>query len=242
MIFVYALTFGLFVALFTREVIAPASGASCDKRWRIYAAAINAGNLAIVLGAGLFFPDLIRQWSLFTLAGEIHVVLESLIVFFPASFVFYWWHRLQHRSDFLWRTTHQLHHSPSRLETLTAFYAHPLDGFAAIMINTVMAFGVFGVSVYGAALAILYVTVFNLLVHTDMKTPWWLGFIIQRPEMRRLHHEFDSHSGNYGLPIYDLMFGTWKNPRPNAPLAPCGFREENQYRVKEMLLMKDVGG
>lgn len=31
----YFVAFGLFVLLFTREVIAPASGAPCDKRWRI---------------------------------------------------------------------------------------------------------------------------------------------------------------------------------------------------------------
>ena len=29
------------------------------------------------------------------------------------------------QSDFLWRWVHQLHHSPSRIETITAFYGNP---------------------------------------------------------------------------------------------------------------------
>ena len=89
-----------------------------------------------------------------------------------------------------------------------------------------------------AALSILYFGIFNLIAHADQRTPFWLGFIVQRPEMHRLHHERGKHRNNYGLPIWDMLFGTWQNPRSGKVV--CGFDPENEYRVREMLLLKNV--
>ncbi|PWE17381.1 fatty acid hydroxylase [Marinicauda salina] len=239
MVFVYLLTFGLFVLLFTREVIAPASGASCDKRWRLFAGAINILNIVVVLTAGVIFSGWIDANSLVTLPPRFGVIGTSFAVFLTAGFVTYWWHRLMHASDTIWRMVHQLHHSPSRVETLTAFYVHPLDSFAAAFLNAVVAYWILGASAWATGLAFFYVSVFNLIAHADMRTPYWLGFFLQRPEMHRIHHERGAHRNNYGLPIFDMLFGTWCNPT-GAPVA-CGFSEPNEYRVRDMLLMRDVG-
>lgn len=248
MIFLYFFAFGLFVILFTREVIAPATGASCDKRWRIFAGALNTANAIVVVAAGLFFAPFIARFHLFSLPewvglAWIDSIWQSGVVFLTASLLAYGWHRLCHAHDGLWRMIHQLHHSPSRIETLTAFYAHPVDSFAASTLNALVAYGVFGVGPETAAMAMAYVALFNLVAHADIRTPWWLGLIIQRPEMHRLHHEHGKHAGNYSLPVIDMMFGTWHNPRTDtARTVTCGFKPENEYRIKEMLLMKDVGG
>jgi len=238
MFLVYFLTFGLFVVLFTREVIAPASGATCDKRWRIFAGIINTMSLGAVVVAGVLFSTWIDQNSLITLPGEIGTLGSSLIVFLTASFMAYLWHRLTHISDTLWRIIHQLHHSPARIETLTAFYAHPVDSFAASLLNAVVAYLIFGVSAPTAGLALMYVSIFGLIAHADMKTPYWLGYFIQRPEMHRIHHERDSHKNNYGLPLWDMLFGTWRNPKQGKTI--CGFSEDNQYKIREMLLMQSL--
>ena len=237
---VYFATFALFSVIFTREVIAPASGASCDKRWRLYAGFLNGLNLVVVVAAGVLFGGWIRGNSLLALDGRLDVVSASLVTFLVASFVAYWHHRLIHRSDRLWRWVHQLHHSPSRIEALTAFYIHPFDGLLAALLNAVVAYVVLGVGPAAAALALLMVTAFNLVAHADLRTPWWLGFFVQRPEMHRVHHERGVHANNYGLPLWDILFGTWRNPR-TAP-ALCGFAEDKERMIGQMLLLKDVDG
>ena len=110
--FVYFATFAVFSVIFTREVIAPASMATCDKRWRIYAGALNAGNLVVVMAAGLSFQTWIDHASLFHLRNRLDPVSASLIAFMASSFVAYWYHRATHWSDTLWRTVHQLHSQP----------------------------------------------------------------------------------------------------------------------------------
>lgn len=236
----YFMTFAVFSVIFTREVIAPASGSTCDKRWRIYAGALNAANLAAVVAAGFLFESWIEGRSLLRLHAVVDPATGSVLTFLAASFVAYWWHRAIHKSDRLWRWVHQLHHSPARIEALTAFYIHPFDALLASLLNAVVAYLVLGVGGVSAALALIYVTIFNLVAHADLRSPWWLGFVIQRPEMHRVHHERGVHANNYGLPLWDLVFGTWRNPRVGS--SECGFAEEKERLIGQMLLLKDVKG
>jgi sterol desaturase/sphingolipid hydroxylase (fatty acid hydroxylase superfamily) len=238
--YVYFGAFALFSIIFTREVIAPASGATCDKRWRIYAGGLNAANLIVVAVAGLLFREQIGRQSIFDLASRFDPITGSVLTFLAASFVAYWYHRAVHHSDRLWRWIHQLHHSPSRIESLTAFYVHPFDGLAAALLNASVAYLVLGVSGLSAALALFYVVVFNLIAHADLRTPWWLGLVLQRPEMHRLHHQRGVHASNYGLPIFDMMFGTWRNPR--SGVVECGFADDKERLVADMLMLRDVKG
>ena len=240
MILVYFGTFALFSVIFTREVIAPASRATCDKRWRLYAGSLNALNLVVVVAAGFLFQGWIAGHSWLKLDGRIDPISGGLVTFLTASFFAYWYHRAIHKSDRLWRWIHQLHHSPTRIEALTAFYIHPLDGLLATLLNAVIAYGLLGVGPLSAAIGLGCVTVFNLMAHADVKTPWWLGFVTQRPEMHRIHHERGAHRNNYGLPVWDLLFGTWRNPR--AGWVECGFPDDKERLIGQMLMMKDVDG
>jgi sterol desaturase/sphingolipid hydroxylase (fatty acid hydroxylase superfamily) len=237
---VYFITFAAFVVIFTREVVAPASGASCDKRWRLYAGGLNAANLGVVVAAGFLFEGWISGSSLLGLSGRLDVVSGAILTFLVSSFVAYWWHRLIHKSDRLWRWTHQLHHSPSRIEALTAFYVHPFDALAATLLNALVAYVILGVGGLSAGLSLVGVTLFNLVAHADQRTPWWMGVFIQRPEMHRLHHERGAHRGNYGLPLWDLIFGTWRNPREGQ--VECGFAPEKEAQIGPMLMCRDVDG
>lgn len=237
---VYFLTLAAFTVVFTREVIAPASGASCDKRWRLYAGTLNLANLVAVVAAGNLFRGWIDGHSLLGLGQRLGVVGGSLVTFLIASLIAYGYHRAVHASDRLWRWVHQLHHSPSRIEALTAFYVHPIDALLASLINAAVAYVLLGVDAAAAALALLYVTLFNLVAHADLRTPRWLGWFVQRPEMHRVHHERGAHAGNYGLPLWDLVFGTWRNPEVGPAL--CGFTEDKERQVGRMLLLRDVDG
>ncbi|MGV9010291.1 sterol desaturase family protein [Brevundimonas sp.] len=240
MLALYFVGLAVFTIIFTREVIAPASRALCDKRWRLFAGSLNVANgLAVVL-AGFLFSPWIEGRSVFGLAGKMDVVSASLLTFMVSSLVAYWWHRAIHRSDRLWRWVHQLHHSPVRIEALTAFYVHPFDALLAALLNAVVAYVILGVDGVAAGLSLTYVTLFNLVAHADLKTPWWLGFLTQRPEMHRVHHERGKHANNYGLPLWDMMFGTWRNPR--SGWIECGFPDDKERLIGQMLAMKDVDG
>ena len=49
--------------------------------------------------------------------------------------------------------------------------------------------------------------------HTNVRTPQWIGYIFQRPEMHRIHHEYQKHAHNYGdIVWWDMLFGTYRNP------------------------------
>ena len=227
-----------FVITFTLEVIRPASGATCNKRWQIYAGALSFVQIGFTLVAGVIFEDFFSQNSIFSFTKSYPDIIVGFISFFAASFIAYWWHRAMHKYDALWRIFHQLHHSPSRIESLTSFYMHPFDGIAATFINAFCAYFLFGANIEAAAWGLLFAGLNNLYIHLDLTSPYWLGYVIQRPEMHRVHHKRGFHAQNYGLPIWDLLFGTFENPK--IRVENCGFVPEQEKRIAEMLRMKNI--
>lgn len=235
---VYTLIVLAFAVIFTIEVIAPASRAHCDRRWMMLAGALNLTQMGAALAAGHLFRQWFADVSLFGLPATLHPVAGGALVFIVASFIAYWWHRAEHASDLLWRVFHQLHHAPGRVESLTAFYAHPFDSIAATFITCATAYLLFGLDALAAAVALLLVSLFNLYIHSDTASPRWVGWIVQRPEMHRVHHRRGHHAGNYGLPVWDLLFGTWTNPQERV--EHCGFDPDKAARIGDMLLTRDV--
>ena len=54
----------------------------------------------------------------------------------------------------------------------------------------------------------------ELFYHWNVRTPRWLGTIVQRPESHCVHHQEQLHRHNYAdLPVFDLLFGTYLNPK-----------------------------
>lgn len=227
-----------FVALFCREVIAPASRNRCDRRWLILASATGIVTVVLTLAAGYVFSTNIRRAALIEAGQWLSDPAVGIASFLLTSFIFYWWHRATHWSDLLWRVFHQLHHSARRVEALTAFYAHPLDSAAAICISGCASYLILGASPAAAAIALLLTGLFDLFLHSDLRTPRWLGYFVQRPEMHTVHHQLGHHRQNYGLPIWDLLFGTWTNPRERS--MRLGFDGDKSDRITDMLLCRDV--
>jgi sterol desaturase/sphingolipid hydroxylase (fatty acid hydroxylase superfamily) len=55
---------------------------------------------------------------------------------------------------------------------------------------------------------------YGMFQHFNIRTPCWLGFVIQRPEAHAEHHRCGVHAHNYSdLPLWDLLAGSWRNPR-----------------------------
>ena len=163
--------------------------------------------------------------------------LSGLVAYLIITFFVYWWHRFRHHNNFAWKVFHQVHHSTYRLQAITALYAHPTDFVANLLIINLVCYGLLGLNIEAASWATLWVSVFEYWEHTNVRTPRWLGYFIVRPEMHRIHHERNRHSNNYGLPIWDLIFGTYENSNRQVE---CGFELQNESRVKEMLVCKQV--
>jgi hypothetical protein len=75
--------------------------------------------------------------------------------------------------------------------------------------------------------------------HWNINTPQWLGFIFQRPESHRVHHQFGHHTNNFAdLPLWDMLFQTFKNPKNFR--ARCGYESWREDRFEDMLAFRDV--
>jgi sterol desaturase/sphingolipid hydroxylase (fatty acid hydroxylase superfamily) len=91
-----------------------------------------------------------------------------------------------------------------------------------------------------AAAAVGYVaTFYGMFQHWNVKTPRWLGYIIQRPESHGIHHELGVHAHNYSdFPLWDILMGTIVNPETFD--GEVGFAGDAPQRVGAMLRFKDV--
>ncbi len=148
-------------------------------------------------------------------------------------------HRAYHRYDPLWRWAHQLHHSPQRLDISGGVYFTPLE-----VVNNVLVFQLVVVFVLGldpvAAAVTGYIAVFyGLFQHFNIRTPRWLGYLIQRPESHSVHHRRGFHAYNYSdLPLWDLLWGTFRNPKEFH--GEVGFEREPSLRMGAMLVGRDA--
>lgn len=155
------------------------------------------------------------------------------------SFVYYWYHRSEHRFDALWRALHQLHHSPGRVDAAGFAVAHPFDVAVQTALQIGILLGVLGLHPAAAALVGLYGAIAELVQHLNIRTPRWLEWIMQRPEAHQRHHEFGQHAGNYGdWPVWDRLLGTYRTPAA-GPLR-YGFEDGPSKRVGAMLALVDV--
>ncbi len=206
--------------------------------WHWRALAINGVQLALVGLGGLTWNHYFRQYSLLHVGHWHTAPTEGLAYWFGGTFVFYWWHRLRHANGF-WLVFHQLHHSPTRIELLTSFYKHPVEILADSVITSFCVFFLLGGTAEAAAWTSLFGAAGEYFYHSNIATPKWLGYVIQRPEHHSIHHQLDVHRYNYGdLTWWDRLFGTFKEADDFAPA--CGFPRHNERRVWEMLTFRDV--
>jgi sterol desaturase/sphingolipid hydroxylase (fatty acid hydroxylase superfamily) len=206
--------------------------------WRLRALAISltavALSFALPMGMARLIGDrtVLNLTSLGTLGGAVVAILVY-------ELCHYWYHRTVHRSDALWRGLHQMHHSAESLDAWGANYLSPADAAMFIGMGTLVFGPLLGVSPAAAAIANLFVTFNAFFQHANIRTPRWLGYIIQRPESHGVHHERGVHRYNYSdLPLWDMVFGTFQNPETFE--RKVGFYDGASTRVVDMLLARDV--
>jgi sterol desaturase/sphingolipid hydroxylase (fatty acid hydroxylase superfamily) len=206
--------------------------------WLPRALAFNAAQACVILLSGYTWNHWLQSVSLLHVGGH-GLLLDAAIGYFTITFVFYWWHRWRHEVPQLWLWLHQIHHSPKRLELLTTFYKHPLEIVLDSMLSSLVTYAVLGLSPAAATLAFVMTGLAEMFYHWNISTPRWIGYFIQRPESHCVHHQRGVHRYNYSdLPIWDMLFGTFKNPA--AFTRECGFDADREERVTDMLRGRNV--
>jgi len=207
--------------------------------WPVRVVLVNLVQLGVVLVAGVTWEAWFSSRSLLDLSVHVGPTFGGFIAYFIATFVFYWWHRWRHEVDLLWIGFHQIHHSPQRIEVITSFYKHPGEMVVNSLIGSALVYGILGLTPEAGAVYTACTALGEFFYHTNVRTPRWIGYVFQRPEMHRIHHQHCRHKNNYGdIVWWDMLFGTYENP--NEFLHTCGFDNEREQRLAEMLLYKDV--
>ena len=205
--------------------------------WRLRAGLVT---LAIVVWS---------TWFALTLGGllaDVHVFDLSGLGLWGAplgvlvyEFGHYWYHRAAHRFDWLWRAGHQMHHSAESLDAFGAYWLHPVDAALFTAIQVLVMYPLLGLAPEAGALAALWLTFNAFFQHANVRTPAWLGYVLQRPESHLVHHGRGVHAYNYAdLPLWDMLFGTFRNPATID--AQAGFYDGASSRVAEMIAFQDV--
>ncbi|MBK7642326.1 MAG: sterol desaturase family protein [Planctomycetes bacterium] len=221
------------------ERLAPGWKLPRVRTWTARVLLVNAVQLGVVLLAGWSWERWLSSASLLHLSAQLSPLVGGFLAYFIATFVFYWWHRWRHTVGFLWRGFHQIHHSPQRIELLTSFYKHPLEMIANSILGSLLVYALLGLSLEAGTVYTACTALGEFFYHTSVRTPRWVGFVFQRPEMHRIHHQHGRHQNNYGdFVCWDMLFGTYENPREFS--ATCGFDDAREQRLAEMLRFRDV--
>lgn len=228
----------LFCALMLLEVIAPGREQTSVKGWVPRALIFFVGYFYLSTYLPLFWDKYLIEYQLFDLTA-MNVYLSTLVAVLVFELLIYVWHRSLHKTNWLWRSFHQMHHSAERVDTLGAFYFSPLDMIGFTMMGSLSLALIVGVSPQTTTY-FLFITMFLVIFqHTNIKTPQWLGYLVQRPESHSVHHAKGIHAYNYSdLPIFDILFGTFKNPAEFE--KEIGFYSGASAKIPDMLLCKDI--
>jgi len=171
--------------------------------------------------------------------SRLGVIGGVAVGYFVLSGVNYAYHRTVHTVSLLWRLTHQLHHSPQRVDISGSVLFHPIEMVVQILLQLFVTVIVLGLNPLAAALTGYVAAFYGLFQHWNIRTPRWLGYLIQRPEAHCEHHRLGVHANNYGdLPVWDLLFGTFHNPADFH--GECGFESPTDRRLFAILALRDV--
>lgn len=220
------------------ERIRPGRDLPHSRGWYFRALSINLIQLLITVAIGKIWNTVYGTESLLHLSVWNAPIVEGLTAWFAGTFVFYWWHRLRHFGKF-WQIFHQVHHSPSRIEILTSFYKHPIEILVNSFLSGAILFPLLGCSLAAGVWYNFFAATGEFFYHGNYRSPRWLRFIIQTPELHSIHHQLNVHRYNFGdIPLWDRLFGTYRDSVVFVPR--CGFPNNNEERLVEMLVFKDV--
>ena len=174
-----------------------------------------SGNIFMVFalkGATLALHFYLFQFKIFNLTEILPIWVLWIITFLAIDLVFYFYHRISHRVNFLW-AIHMSHHSSEEMNFAVSFrqaWFGPLSKIPFFMILPLIGFDPTIVAVAGVVS-----TLWGIVGHTQIIGKLGpLELIFNTPSHHRVHHGSNKQyiDKNYGnlLIIWDRIFGTFE--------------------------------
>lgn len=231
---------GLYGVLILIEALFPARPLPRIRGWKTKALIV----FVIYFFASSYLPllwgDTLSQFQIVNLENLNPFIGAGLAVLVYELLV-YVWHRTMHRVHWLWRSFHQMHHSAERLDSFGAFYFSPLDIIGFTLLTSLTLMVAMGLSPQAVTYFAYFTMFLAVIQHMNVRTPQWLGYLVQRPESHSIHHGRGVHHYNYSdLPLFDILFGTFRNPKDFV--TECGFYDGASAKVPQILVFKDIAG
>lgn len=227
-----------YLILILWETLFPARPLPKVKNWKLKGLTFFVIFFFVASYLPMFTDPYLAQFQLFDLSN-IGVIPGALIGLFIYELGLYAYHITMHKFDFLWRSFHQMHHSAERLDTYGALFHSPLDAVGFTLMGSISLALLVGLPPQSITVVLLIINFLAFFQHANVKTPRWIGYIIQRPESHSIHHGKGVHKNNYAdLPILDILFGTFENPENFH--EETGFYNGASSRILDMLTFKDV--
>lgn len=228
----------IYLTLIVLETLFPGRKLPSVKAWKLKTLLSFTIYFFLASYLPLVWDKYLIQFQLFDLSN-INTFVGVLVGVLVFELLIYIWHRSMHNSQWLWLLFHQMHHSTERVDAYGAYYFSPLDMIGFTMVGSLSLSLIVGLPPQTVTLFLFATTFLAIFQHTNIKTPQWLGYVVQRPESHSIHHKKGVHAHNYSdLPLFDILFGTFKNPKDFA--KETGFYPGASSKVKDLLLFKDI--
>jgi sterol desaturase/sphingolipid hydroxylase (fatty acid hydroxylase superfamily) len=133
------------------------------------------------------------------------------------DFLYYWLHRLQHSSKWLW-AQHELHHSDEHVNVTTSSRHHWLEAVLQPLFILTPVFLLFDPPVGTVIWVILFPKLMVYFVHLNSPIRFgWFNRVLSSPQSHRIHHSnLPEHMNkNFAttLPLWDILFCTYHHPK-----------------------------
>jgi sterol desaturase/sphingolipid hydroxylase (fatty acid hydroxylase superfamily) len=232
--------FAMLGLLVVVEHVRPARAYESVPGWTLKCVAFVPIVIGIAAGTPYLMAKLVPDVKL--LPGDRLGILGGTVLGIVFSeLIVYWSHRLHHSVSVLWRWIHQLHHSAERVDAIGAAYFHPFEILEGTVVGVLLFNLVLGLTPEAAFLSGAWQAFNGVFQHGNIDTPAWLGYVIQRPEAHAIHHERGVHHFNYAnLPLWDIVFGTHRNP--TSWQGTAGFYPGASKQTLRMLIGRDISG
>jgi sterol desaturase/sphingolipid hydroxylase (fatty acid hydroxylase superfamily) len=145
-----------------------------------------------------------------------YVIGCTIVWLAVVDFFCYWWHRLQHRTMWLW-AQHELHHSEEHLNVTSAYRHHWLESpFKAIAVVAPITYLVQPVPAIAAVVSVSAMAL-TCFAHMNVRIGFGrFNWVLLTPQMHRIHHsrrpEHRDRNLAFIFPIWDVLFGTYYHP------------------------------
>jgi sterol desaturase/sphingolipid hydroxylase (fatty acid hydroxylase superfamily) len=149
--------------------------------------------------------------------GAFEVFALSCLSVAAIDFFYYWLHRLQHSSKWLW-AEHELHHSDEHVNVTTSFRHHWLETVLQPLFVLTPVFLLFNPAVGPVIWLILFQRSMSYFVHLNSPIRFgWFNRFLTSPQSHRIHHSKSPQhiDKNFAtmLPLWDILFGTYYHPQ-----------------------------